>query len=568
MTEKIRIRKGLKIGELDAESDTALLESCFFDNGQLNELLDVTNHSSVIVGRTGAGKSAMIYKLSKEVEYSTLLDPNDISIRFLEHSNIIQFFEALNIKIDLFYRALWRHILTIELLQQKFDLKNESQSSNFLTKFLSWVGKNELQKKAVEYFTDWGDKFWLETGEQLKEITKKLDKDVKLSLGTKYSSMTLSAEGVRKLSEEERKEVVSLANQVVSGIQIQKLDQVLDLLEEHAFSDKQKRHYILIDKLDEDWAETDTRCRFIRALIEETRALRRKLPQVKVVSALRRDLIDLVFEKTRDGGFQEEKYEAYLLKLQWSKHDLFNLLSRRVKATYERVYTKQNVDFYDVFPHETAKATEAASDFIINRSLMRPRDVIQFANECFSLAADKNEISWTAIRQAEAAYSTKRLRALRDEWFEFYPALNITIEALRGLQSPLTRSSFSRDTLDQVALELASVTSSDPVAETAQNLLSPECDLKQSDLLTAILMCLYHVGAIGLKISSLDPTSWSFNAQPTVTKGEVKRSNSIEIHTMLHSVLEIRAREIITRKSEKRPEKKRIMKKMLKSTKQ
>ena len=88
MDVEIIIRKGLKLGELDAEADSELLDSCFVDNGQLAELLDIESPSSVILGRTGAGKSALLYKISKEVEHSSFLDPNDISIRFLEHSNI------------------------------------------------------------------------------------------------------------------------------------------------------------------------------------------------------------------------------------------------------------------------------------------------------------------------------------------------------------------------------------------------------------------------------------------------------------------------------------------------
>lgn len=52
-------------------------------------------------------------------------------------------------------------------------------------------------------------------------------------------------------------------------MQIQKLNEVLDMLAEHSFSDLQKKHYIVIDQLDENWAENNTRYKFIRALIEE-----------------------------------------------------------------------------------------------------------------------------------------------------------------------------------------------------------------------------------------------------------------------------------------------------------
>jgi hypothetical protein len=113
MSNPIIIKKGLKVGELDAEADRDLLGACFINNGQFDAIVDVLSPASIILGRTGSGKSAFLLEASSSVEHSILLDPNDISIRFLEHSNIIQFFNEIGVKLDLFYRILWRHILTI-----------------------------------------------------------------------------------------------------------------------------------------------------------------------------------------------------------------------------------------------------------------------------------------------------------------------------------------------------------------------------------------------------------------------------------------------------------------------
>lgn len=544
--EVIKIRKGFKVGELDAEADGDLLHSCFIDNGQIAALADTENHSSIVVGRTGAGKSAMLIMLGREVEHATNLDPSDISIRFLEHSNIISFFNELNIKIDLFYRVLWRHILTVELLRQKYDLRSEQESKGLLTRITAFVQKDKVKERALEYFRDWGDKFWLDTSEQLAELTEKLTRDVRSKLGSNFSGLELSAEGASRLQDEKRTQVIKLANQVVSGIQIQKLDEVLDLLAEHTFSDKQKRNYILIDKLDEDWAETETRCRFIRALIEETRALRRKLPQVKIVSALRRDLLDLVFERTRDGGFQEEKYEAYLLKLHWTKDELYRVMERRINEVYKRQYTGQSITFYDVFPKAEAQRGSDAADYIIDRTLLRPRDIIQFLNECFEQAYGQSSITWSDIRVSEAAYSIKRLKALKDEWFEFYPSLGSVIELIRGLRSPFSRGQLSKERLETIAIDVSSTHYDDDVTRMARELLNPESSLTISDFTFEVLSTLYHVSVVGLKISSLDPMRWSAYDQPTVTRGEVKRSNRVEVHRMFHRALEIESQEVLS----------------------
>lgn len=100
----LKITRNLKVGALDAETDYQLLDKCFIDKGDLNRLLNVDSPEAIVLGRTGAGKSALIHRIHKTVNYCSRLDPNDISIRFLEYSDIIQFFDALDIKLDLFYK--------------------------------------------------------------------------------------------------------------------------------------------------------------------------------------------------------------------------------------------------------------------------------------------------------------------------------------------------------------------------------------------------------------------------------------------------------------------------------
>lgn len=536
--DAIIIKKGLKIGELDAEADTNLLSSCFVDNGQLESLLDISSPASIVLGRTGSGKSALLYKISLDVEHSAMLNPNDISIRFLEHSNIIQFFTEIDVKLDLFYRILWRHILTVELLKLRYNLRSEAENKSFLSRLSQWTNKDSVKSRALDYFTEWSDRFWLETDEHLQELTTKFTNDIKAKLSSKFHNVDISLEGAKSLSNEVRSEIRSLATQVVSGIQIKRLNEVLDLLAEFAFNDRQKRYYILIDQLDEDWAETETRCRFIRALIEETKSLRR-LPQVKIVTALRRDLLDLVFDKTRDSGFQEEKYEAYLVPVVWGKEDLRKLLSARVKEVYRRQYTSSSVTFTDVFPSPQKGRTGEAIDYIVERTLFRPRDAIQFCNECFRMAADRPKISWRAIYAAEANYSTKRLKSLNEEWSEYYPVLETTAEILRGISVPFTRSILTGSRLEEAAIELQDSESRDPCAIAIKKLYEPGSKASEADVISKILMCLYHVGIIGIKISTLDTFIWSHTDQPRISKSEVKRANQIKVHKMFKHALEI-----------------------------
>jgi hypothetical protein len=427
--QRIKITRNLKIGALDAEADSDLLSKCFVDNGYLSLLTNTENPASIVLGRTGAGKSALLYKIEQTTQKSTKLDPNDISIRFLENSDIIQFFEELGINLDLFYRLLWRHILTVELLKLRYDIKSEIESRNFLDGIFNAFGRDPTKRKAIEYFNAWSDKFWLDTSEHLQQITQKLEKDTQASIGAQFTGLDLSLDGAKRLSEETRTEIKQRASQVVNGLQIKKLNEMLDLLAEHSFTDPQKKYYILIDQLDEDWASTETRCHFIRALIEEIKTLR-KIRQLKIIAALRKDLIELVFDKTRDSGFQEEKYESYLLDIRWSPEDLARLIGLRINEVFKSQYTKELISFEHIFPKPRKGGGQTSLDFIIERSLRRPRDVLQFVNECFNIAYDRERISWRALFAAEAQYSVKRLKSLKEEWGDIYPCFEDTIEIL------------------------------------------------------------------------------------------------------------------------------------------
>ncbi len=537
MSNPIIIRRGLRIGDLEAETDEDLLTACFVDNGELDLLRNVERPESVIVGRTGAGKSALLLKFKSTETNARLLDPNDISVKFLEHSDVLQFFESIGAKLDLFYKLLWRHVLTIEFLKLRYGLKNEVDSENVFEKLLSFVTRDSAKREALNYLKQWGGKFWLDTDQQIREITEKLSEDMRGKLASELQGVEISATGARSLSTEKKSEIVHRANAVVNQIQIQKLAHVLDLFEQEVFTDDQRRFFLLIDKLDEDWADTNTRCRFIRALIEEIKVFRR-VRNIKVLVALRRDLLDIVFDRTRDAGFQQEKYESYLLGLRWSQASLRQMTEKRVSEVFRRQYTSKSVTFNDIFPPPRKGGGQTSMDYILERTLLRPRDVLQFTNECLINAVDKGKVSWRHVTSAEGTYSQKRLASLSEEWSEVYPALPQTLEILRGLPEAFDRTQIS-ERLDSLALSLTEA----PLDPCGQAVIS-YCNggpgaLSESDVTAEVLNCLFRTGTIGVKMGATDPFLWSDFDNAKLSQSEIKRVSQIRVHRMLHRALGI-----------------------------
>ncbi|QHM71414.1 P-loop ATPase, Sll1717 family [Mixta intestinalis] len=446
--------------------------------------------------------------------------------------------DRLGVNLDLFYKMLWRHILIIELVRLRYKIKNEEDNESFFRGLVERFNRDEIKQKAIAYFREWGDKFWLDTDEQLKQITRKLEDETKANLELKYSGIDVSLNGASKLSDEQKTEVTQRASQVVSSLQIKKLNEMLDMLAEYSFKDSQKHYYLLIDQLDEDWADTHTRCKFIRALIEEVKGFR-KIRHVKILVALRKDLIDMVFGKTRGAGFQEEKYESYILQIQWSRDELNDLVQKRVRETFKRVYTNDQVTIKDIFP-EARKAAhgKTAMEYILERTLLRPRDILQFINETFKAGYDKDKITWKLIYEAEKIYSEKRLKSLKEEWGETYPSFEETIEILRGRGSTFNYIDFKNSQFDSVITKLSTKQNEDPCVITAKNFLQVTGST-ENDVLNAILACLYKVGAVGIKLETNNSFIWSYRNKSAISIGEAERASQIKIHKMLHRALDI-----------------------------
>jgi hypothetical protein len=241
---------------------------------------------------------------------------------------------------------------------------------------------------------------------------------------------------------------------------------------------------------------------------------------------------------TRDSGFQEEKYESYILELRWSPDELERLIELRINEVFKSQYTKQQIILDDIFPKARKGGGQTSIEFIIERTLRRPRDVLQFVNESFAIASDRERVSWRSLFAAEAQYSEKRLKSLKEEWGEVYPSFEDTIEILRGLKATFTRSLIKDSRLEEVMLALYEQKNSDPCA-TIVNKYYDSQGIKETDVLSIMLSCLYRIGAIGVKTGAMDTYIWSYVDQASVTRGEIKRVEHMKIHKMLHRAMDI-----------------------------
>lgn len=529
-----------RLGAEGAEQDEEFLSECFVDVGDMEFLRDPEKPQRILVGRTGSGKTALLLTLQAQEEHVAWIEPEELSLQYLSNSTILKVLEELGVNLDLFYRLLWRHIFAVELIKLKYRVHSEEDDRNIIQGLLDTVFRKKARREAMDYFREWGSKFWEDTETRVHEVTEHLESDVRASLGAKARFLEGDASARTRLGAEERRELVHRIQEVVNRVQIQKLGQIIKALAEDVFTDPKERFYIVIDRLDEHWVEDRFRYRLIRALIETIRDLQ-KIRTAKVVIALRIDLLQRVIRETRDAGFQEEKYEPLYLRLRWTKEELLELLDLRVQALVRRKYTSRPVGWREVFPSKMDKTGFAG--YLLKRTLYRPRDIIQFANACLESAVGRAKLTATLVKEAEAKYSERRFRSLGDEWESEYPGLLTYASVLRRRPKSFRVAEVSLEEIERLCVK--SIGSEDDMnlgrlRPVIRKVFYDQAEV--SEVRNRVIKAFYEVGLVGLRTEVGSKVAWSFLGGYDIKESEIQEDARVEINPAFYRVLGIKPR--------------------------
>ena len=540
MVDLVPIQRNTKISELDALLDQRILMNCFVDNGLLESLKDCCDSSSIILGRTGAGKTALLLKLESEADYVTTLDPFAVSFNYIENSNIIKFLDGIGVNLDIFYKYLWRHILTIEFLKLKYPENKKKNLLGNLIDDLKIRMKSSQERSVVEYLQKWTDKFWLETDVRLKEIVDQFESTISSDIKSSIGGLELGVNGAKKIGEEKRAEVVERATKIVNDLQMKELSRVLSFLNDYVFNDDQKKYFILIDQLDENWTINNIKYRLVRSLVEEVKHFR-KIQNTKVILAMRVDLFMSVLDKTRDSGFQEDKIESLIFRIKWTDDELKKLVDKRISFIYKSKYTKDDICFNDLFPEKDRKRGDPWS-YLLQRTFRRPRDILQFVNYCFENSIDKTKIGWGSIFKAEKEYSIARLNSIYEEWSDIYPSLKYTKSMILDKTNEFELYQLKSQNMEDWLTKLYEVIIKEKIHDSVANSIISYWDeqkINLDDVVVSLLSCFYRVGLVGISTSELRQYEWSFKDRPFLSEFELSQTRWIKIHKMFYSAFHI-----------------------------
>lgn len=534
------LRPDANIGNSSAEADDEFLFECFFDHPALSVLNDLSSSKIFASGRTGIGKTALLRMIEKSNENVSVVDLTELALNYVANSDIIQFLHALDIDLDLFYQTLWKHVLCIEYIRQRFKVNNVESSQSAFSRIKELFSADTRRKNAIEYLRQWESRFWITMDENIKELTQKVESTIDSELSAEVEKFKGRAGYARTLSQEKRSSLTQRAKRIVNSDMLTDLSKVLDMLSEFDSGDKfAQKYFVLIDKLDEKWVDEKIRYQLIRALIECLRSFR-KLRRLKVVVALRSDVLERVIQENAYAGFQREKYDDYFLRIRWTREQLWQLVERRINFLFRRKYSSENVFFYDIFDRKVG--SKDTFDYMIERTLMRPRDIISYINICLSLSQGEGTVNQKTIRQAESEYSRIRLQALLDEWESSYPSIRIAFNMISGRGGRFKPGDISgREFIEEFVLEVDEKIHSetDPIAKQCRDYIKRETPERLLITGRMLFSTLYRIGAGGLKLSPNEPYLYSFKDTSVVRPEAIGPETKFLVHPMLHRALNI-----------------------------
>jgi len=517
----LQFRRNIRIGEADAEQDSLLHEAFWELGGGLEVLEDTRAPRSVVVGRTGTGKTALLMRLEdlySQGGQAIRVKPETLSMQYLSNSTILPVLTGLGVHLDLFYKLLWRHIFVVELIRKHWDLSDPEKEKGFFTKLQNIFSRDPTKEKAIEYLRAWGPQFWIESDRRVVEVVQTLEKKVEGSMGSTLSGLQLGAGGSQRDSREERAEVKDRAQKVVNGIQLTALEDAMRLVKEDILSDDQHPYFFLVDDLDKNWVDSEFTYDLIDALLQEVYNWA-TVANVKVVVALRENLLQQVYRRyKRRPGQQREKYETLCLRLKWSREDLVSMLNLRLDRLFkEQVGKAVTLGAILPRPRGRGKGAQDATGYLLDRTFLRPRDIIHFVNACLEECPGKPRITWAAIGKAEARYSRERLQSIEDEWQENYPGFEAFLRSLSGFPASFGPEVFDDDWICDLLAQGEGVNADHSVLGIFFQMFTRGS--VSEPLREFALGILFQVGAIGVKLTERDPVTYSYTQPDLIETG-------------------------------------------------
>lgn len=379
------------LGADTAEQDSAMLSRAFVNHLVMKELIDLRAGFHLVVGRRGAGKSAIQFKINQE--------PDSLSLRHedFEFRALTQLLRKVGVTTyqnsRTIARIAWRIQLALTIGQKYLShfKARDDEAADWLRQFCNEAP--ELREKT-------GLDGVLEILRQIVASTPGLTEfDVPELIATRYKDKRLSATA-RQLQE------------AANG-----------------------RLKLAFDGLDDGWLSEPVAAGVIGGLVLAVSDLTERLPALSVIVFLRDSMLRSLAVEDPDYA---RNIEGNTIRLDWTKEMLLQIVTERLKQNKRfeetkplRIWNKfTSPDLQDTFGFEKC----------LKKTLFRPRDIIQLINDAYRISNThgRERISEEDITQAAHRWSRARLDDLSNEYSDVFPGLGVFISKLSSGPNAIT----------------------------------------------------------------------------------------------------------------------------------
>jgi hypothetical protein len=474
--QKSSFLKRLNLGATSAENEMRDLGNYYLETDQY--LKSLRGEAHIVVGRKGSGKSAIFLQIrdrEREINRSKniVLDLKPDGYKLIKFKEqILSFLEEGTYQHTI--TAFWEYLLLLEICYKILEKDKERHIRDHLL----FDGYRELGAlyKIDEYDPE-GD-----FSERMSGLMEKVHSDFRAMYGERDNVRLSSAQ----------------VTQLLYKHDVRKLQEKLINYMEHKGS-----LWLLFDNIDKGWPTSGLKHEdllIIRALIEATRKIERQFSRneliVNTIVFLRNDVYELLVKETSDRG-----KEASVI-LDWTDPDLLRELIRlRIVSNG----LDENTDFMTAW-HKIFVSHyhgEETSQYLIDRSLMRPRFLLNLINQCKSFAINLNHdrVNEKDIEKGVIAYSTDLLRDIGYELVDVSGVPEDILYSFIGSNSELT--------------------------ETEAKMLMQEFGL-DSKLLDKIFRLLLWYGFLGIRIGQDDTKYiYDYSYKMSLMEGIIKKNGDI-----------------------------------------
>ena len=334
----------------------------------------------LVVGRKGSGKTAIFVKVRDDVRRDSsnvVLDLRPDGYQLLKFKELVLRFLGAG-ALDHTVTAFWEYLLLLEVCHKLLE-KDRERHTRDRRLFDAYRRLSDLYQ-ADRYIAE-GD-----FSERLSQLIKYISGEYQVRYD-REEGRSLTQQQITELLY--RHDVGTLRAEVVEYLRLK------------------REIWLLFDNLDKGWPTkglTSTDLVIVRALLEATRKIERQMQRRDVVCRtlvfLRNDVYELLVAETPDRGKEGR------VALDWSDPDLLRELLRR-RLLYSGMPDRE---FYELWRAICVShvAGDETSEFLIERSLMRPRALIDLANHCRGYAVNlrHGKIENDDIRKGLQAFSS------------------------------------------------------------------------------------------------------------------------------------------------------------------